>query len=310
MGKIWNIESVIEFVNINSTSTLLSNDYLNMKSKLVFRCSCNEEFETTFSNFVDKGKRSCDKCKNHKKYTLDEVKEMFSKEGFIPLFKEYKNCGERLPIETKDGYRFLMSLYQFKQKKKIPIFHVSNPYTVENIKKYIENNKISCRLISEKYYSNNQHKLKFECSCGGIFFATWGDFRRKKRTCDVCGLRRRSGKNHYGYNFDITEKERIERRMLTPNENMRVFRLKVFERDSYTCRCCGIKSKKNQGVILNAHHLNGYHWNEEGRFDVDNGIALCENCHRTFHKIYGRKNNTEDQYNDFYRKRVLGLINT
>ena len=59
----------------------------------------------------------------------------------------------------------------------------------------------------------------------------------------------------------------------------------VKERDQNTCQICGIKSgeltKKGKPVVLNAHHI----FAKEGAysylmFEIENGIALCQNCHR------------------------------
>ena len=50
---------------------------------------------------------------------------------------------------------------------------------------------------------------------------------------------------------------------------------------------------------LNAHHLNGWAWAKDQRFDLENGITLCENCHKLFHSIYGRGKNTREQYEEF-----------
>ena len=47
------------------------------------------------------------------------------------------------------------------------------------------------------------------------------------------------------------------------------------------------------------HHLNSYHWDKEHRTDLDNGITITEEIHKLFHKIYGRKNNTKEQFEEF-----------
>ena len=57
------------------------------------------------------------------------------------------------------------------------------------------------------------------------------------------------------------------------------WRKKVYERDKYTCQICGIKGGK-----LNAHHIHKYSQYPALRYDIDNGITLCEDCHRKIHK--------------------------
>ena len=53
------------------------------------------------------------------------------------------------------------------------------------------------------------------------------------------------------------------------------WRKTVFERDHYACKICGY----NRGHILEAHHYVMFSKNEDRRFDVSNGITLCQKCH-------------------------------
>ena len=57
------------------------------------------------------------------------------------------------------------------------------------------------------------------------------------------------------------------------------WRMSVFERDDYTCRKCGAKSGIGKTVILNAHHIKEFSLYPELRFELSNGITLCEPCH-------------------------------
>ena len=100
------------------------------------------------------------------------------------------------------------------------------------------------------------------------------------------------GENNPNYNPDITNEEREKGRIGIGIINWRV---KVYERDNYTCQCC----KDNKGGNLNAHHLNSYNWDKEHRTDINNGITLCEKCHKEFHKIYGYGKNTKEQFENF-----------
>jgi len=58
----------------------------------------------------------------------------------------------------------------------------------------------------------------------------------------------------------------------------RQWRYEVFERDKYICMECG-----ETNVKLNAHHIVRWIDCEELRLEVDNGLTLCEPCHKKEH---------------------------
>lgn len=82
------------------------------------------------------------------------------------------------------------------------------------------------------------------------------------------------------------------------------WRKAVFKRDNYTCQCCVARSCAGHPVTLHAHHLDGFALNKHLRFDINNGITLCCNCHDirvdgSFHNLYGVHNNTREQFNEY-----------
>ena len=74
----------------------------------------------------------------------------------------------------------------------------------------------------------------------------------------------------------------------------RQFIKSVMERDDYTCGVCG-----HRGGDLAVHHLNGYNWDIDNRYNPQNGVTLCEDCHKSFHKKYGYGKNTIEQFNEY-----------
>ena len=49
----------------------------------------------------------------------------------------------------------------------------------------------------------------------------------------------------------------------------------VYLRDNYTCQKCG----DSKGGNLEAHHIKSFAEYPKLRFDIENGITLCKNCH-------------------------------
>lgn len=59
----------------------------------------------------------------------------------------------------------------------------------------------------------------------------------------------------------------------------REWRNSVFERDKYTCKKCGAKSGCGKKIILNAHHVMPFAYYPSLRFEISNGMTLCDRCH-------------------------------
>ena len=64
----------------------------------------------------------------------------------------------------------------------------------------------------------------------------------------------------------------------------KIWRKSVFERDSYTCQVC-----EEVGGCLNAHHIKSFANYPKLRFDVNNGVTLCKECHKLKHKSKNKR---------------------
>ena len=122
------------------------------------------------------------------------------------------------------------------------------------------------------------------------------DNRLKIRPNPICSKECRKKLQHnLSYNPNITDEEREKTRK---NPQNREFIKKVLERDNYTCQIC-----KNRGGGLVVHHISGYNHDKKNRYNINNGVVLCEKCHITFHKKYGYGNNTKEQYIEYANQR-------
>lgn len=84
-----------------------------------------------------------------------------------------------------------------------------------------------------------------------------------------------SGENHWNWKGGITPKSKKERN----SKEYKAWRAAVFKRDNYTCQICG-----KRGVKLNAHHKKRWSEHPELRYSVENGMTLCERCHKDVHR--------------------------
>lgn len=63
--------------------------------------------------------------------------------------------------------------------------------------------------------------------------------------------------------------------------NFKKWRKEVWKRDNYRCVICGSNKK------LNAHHILSVSKHFEFALFINNGITLCEACHKSEHRLNG-----------------------
>ena len=56
------------------------------------------------------------------------------------------------------------------------------------------------------------------------------------------------------------------------------WRKKVLKRDNNVCQICWIEN-----IRMDCHHIKDFKENESLRYDIANGITLCQSCHTTEH---------------------------
>ena len=106
---------------------------------------------------------------------------------------------------------------------------------------------------------------------------------------------KKRGEEHYRYNPNLSDEERYSDRK--SRKEYRDWRSSVYSAYHFSCDVCGCKSSKDNKIV--AHHLESYDINENLRYNTENGVALCESCHRDFHNKYGYGHNTRKQYIEY-----------
>lgn len=215
---------------------------------------------------------------------LTIIERMLPKGGTVPVLCECI-CGNKKVISLGDlrrGKTTSCGCYR-KQKTKNRLFKdiSGNLYGMLTV------------LYLDPNHTSGKTKYICKCSCENKLISIGRDNLVRGIT-NSCGcIRKRRGKDHWAY------KENAEKRKKRNNGSEYIeFRKLVMERDSYSCILCG-----KIGGYLEVHHLDGYHWCEEKRFDIENAVTLCNHangCHKLFHSKYGRKNNTREQFDEFF----------
>lgn len=144
--------------------------------------------------------------------------------------------------------------------------------------------------------------LKCQCSCGNITIVSSTNLVRKStRSCGCFKTKinkKRKGELNPNWNTNLTTEKREQRKQRHTESEYVEWRKKVYKRDNYICQVTGIKGNGNICV----HHLESWHANKNLRFEILNGITILQSIHKFFHKLYGNRNNTKQQFEEFKKR--------
>jgi hypothetical protein len=155
-------------------------------------------------------------------------------------------------------------------------------YKDQKIEKECENcgcvvKRVPSQATSEKYYCSKE--CRYEHQRG----KNHPRYSMKEVECEYCGesFQRRPSQMAKYNNYcseDCYYLEVKSDRDKNKNEYKK-WRNAVRERDEWVCQNCSFSGER-----IEAHHIESWSQNPELRFDVENGISLCIECHYFYHK--------------------------
>jgi hypothetical protein len=307
---------------------LLEDTYINNHTLMRYVCSCgNDMCRINFNSF--KNGHRCNKCgrkktTENKKLPYEKVKEFFEYHGCILLDDNYVNSDTPLRYLCSCGNISKISYSNFKNGQRCMKCGTRNriekskiPY--EEVKKYFESQ--GCLLLEEEYI-NARVPMRYICSCGNESKICFHSFRSGSR-CKDCGLKKVSGENSYLWQGGITEISVYFREMTTDWKKNSLINSEF--------KCAITRLKDN----LEIHHLYPFHKILKETFDILDfpvyetisqytsdefkliketftllhdkyglGVVLNKSVHEEFHNIYGRKDFTPENFEEFKLNKI------
>jgi len=202
----------------------------------------------------------------------------------------YKNQKTKLKFIHKDGYVSTKDISHISRNQKLKIFSISEPeLMLHNLDIYLKIHNPNIIIDKETKAVKTHDDIILRCLKHGLITTKIDRILRKdtRFICNTCARAYNSGENHYNYNPQLTNEDRQDRKY-TPY--YRSFLSEIHYLNSYMCILCENNKK------CEVHHLDGYNWCKEKRMDVNNTVLLCKECHDEFHSLYGRGNNTKEQF--------------
>ncbi|MFC1876620.1 hypothetical protein ACFL2E_05025 [Thermodesulfobacteriota bacterium] len=176
---------------------LLENEYINIRTKMRFICSCGREYRASLENFRKAGR--CKTCSGLEKPTFEFVEHTFEKEGCTLLEAKYINSRKKMKYICSCGNRATISWEKFNSGQRCKICGIERTVsttrlTYDFVKS--EFKKAGCVLL-ENEYKNAHTKMNYICSCGNNSSIAWLNFIKGVR-CDICGEKKRVVKSRIG----------------------------------------------------------------------------------------------------------------
>lgn len=193
------------------------------------------------------------------------------------ITKTYQSYKNGHKVIKKDACKKCNNLYKIKEVNKI-LYGVKNVFELDDIKDKIKQTNLE-RYGFEHHYSNPK--------MAEIYL---------------------NKENNPNWRGGVSNDIQIARGSV----DYKKWREEVLQRDNYECQIC-----HSSESLLHAHHIESFSRNIDLRYNIENGITLCINCHDasvygSFHNTYGTINNTREQleeYIEWYREDVDKIIN-
>lgn len=318
----------------NGKCEVVSSEYKNISTPIKIKCKCGNIVEKTIAK-MRIGNCYCKECNKrsaNQRYKLSDgnVKEEIEKYGCEWIGGKHINNHSKLIIKCKCGNIFVKDFNHFRRGQhrcpqcgKELSRQAKFKYDLDIAKKIFE--KRGYKILDDEYV-DSATPINVMCERGHKFAIKLSAFLNNRAGCKQCANENNRGANHYNYKGGESEVLDYFRK------NIKFWKVEVMKK--YKNRCA-LTNSKDDCVI---HHIKSFNtiikesceelniplerkikdYDSEtfeklkekvfSKHTVDNGILLQRKVHNKFHAIYGKGNNTKEQFQDFVDKHYKGKI--
>lgn len=254
--------------------------------------NCGKTIQKIYKEVVRSENHSCNKkCAGQlrEKQELLKFKERVNcdpKEFLHQRYVNEKATIRQLAVEIYGNVKCATSVNGWLKKFNIPLRHGSEAVKTQWIDN--EERRELSRSLAKKNLQSEESMKKAKEAQSTPEYREVASERKKGENNPMYGVIR---EDNVLWNPDITDEQRVAQRKTYLDAR---FKKGVKERDGNKCTVCG----EYKGTIV-AHHLMSYVEYPEFRYDIDNGVTLCEKCHISFHQKYGWGKTTKDDFDEY-----------
>lgn len=314
---------------ISNEYTLINKELIKTNTQCNVICPNNHKWQVSFTEF-NRGKRCCHCNPNFRpKLTQEEVKERYEEFGYV-LLSPYVNSRTQVAAICPNGHEWIHLHPNFQKGERC--FHCfgAKKHSLQEARKAFEERGF-IPLFNE--YKNNKERLPFICPKHeeeGTQYSILSNMMRGHANCRKCYALLFTGENSSNWKGGLTQ----------INKYLRDSLFNDWVKPSLTStdyKCFITKDVSN----LVVHHLKNFSDIVSETFKVLNlnvlpsigdytqdelellknkclelhlkyglGVPLRKDVHKLFHNLYGTKNNTKEQFEEFQIRFNNGELET
>jgi len=231
-----------------SKGVLYLSGYKTTNDPINVLCHCGNKYSIHLHNIS----KTCKQCTTGRKYSQEVIEEELELYG-LTLISKYQ--GNRIPMT------YICECGGIGRAK---LCHIRNGNKCGHCDEMRIINKFE-ELGYKVLVYNKALAVTYLCTCGNIETINASNFFKNKLGCSKC-------KTHWNYQPN---------KIKTKRQDLHLWKKAVLGRDNFECQRC------SSDDYLHVHHIEAFSTNPELIDDVDNGIVLCDICHRGLHSKYG-----------------------
>jgi len=183
--------------------TLLSDTYVNSKTKLNYMCPIGHSGSIKLNDWVS-GYR-CKKCSTDKvaailRRPFSSIKDSFEAAGYTVISKGYKNAFTKVRYICPNGHTHSIKWNDWQQGHRCPYCAGLNKPLIEDLKSRFKDE--GYKLLSSEY-TNSKTKLDYICPNNHVGSVKWNDWQQGNR-CAICSRHEASLKQRTDKDIIVT----------------------------------------------------------------------------------------------------------
>lgn len=302
------------------------------KSKIEVQCdTCGRIYEISWADhYKKKDKSICRSCCSFATKTWDFINNEFSKRGYTLITDYYVNAHQHLQYRCEKHPEHVQEIIYNSLQRGCGCWYCGREaatskrtLTIDDVRMVVESKGlifISCD------YKNEYSLVQFKCPkhLDDVQESIYNNIQQGSRKCSFCVKEKFTGRNNHNYADGSKYVSQYVRSFIKD------WRKRIIAESGYKCAVSNVPTdghfvvhhlKSSNTVLKTILSEYGYTPQEKIPYDIlsdvvdkyveehENlgGVFISQQVHKLFHKVYGNRHNTPEQFWEFKQNYINGV---